>query len=115
MSHNLTTTRHKQEQREAAEALRREVECILDRRRSVHIKIPAELHASLRVFGFHKKLSIQEMIVELIQLIVDGDVSVNSRMDHLVKRKKEKRIKKLTKDDADNIYDYISNNNKEST
>jgi len=67
------------------------------------------------VFGFHKKLSIQEMIVELIQLIVDGDVSVNSRMDHLVKRKKEKRIKKLTKDDTENIYDYISNNSKENT
>jgi len=55
------------------------------------------------------------MIVELIQLIVDGDVSVNSRMDHLVKRKKEKRIKKLTKDDTENIYDYISNNSKENT
>ena len=67
------------------------------------------------MFGFHKKLSIQEMIVELIQLIVDGDVSVNSRMDHLVKRKKEKRIKKLTKDDTENIYDYISNNSKENT
>lgn len=67
------------------------------------------------MFGFHKKLSIQEMIVELIQLIVDGDVSVNSRMDHLVKRKKEKRIKKLTKDDAENIYEYISSNSKEST
>ena len=113
MSHNLTITRRKQEQREAAEALRREVECILDKRRSVHIKIPAELHALLRVFGFHKKLSIQEMIVELIQLVVDGDVSINNRMDHLVKRKKENRIKKLTKADSEHIYDYISNNNDE--
>jgi hypothetical protein len=87
---------------------RRRVEFIIDPRKCVHIKLPSELHAEMRVFGFKKKLSLQEMISEFCQLIIDGDSYLHRRMDDLAKRKKEKRIKKLTMQDSENIYDYIA-------
>jgi hypothetical protein len=63
----------KQAEREAAEELRREVEFIIEPRRCVHIKMPSELHADFRVFGLRKKLSMQEMFIEFVRLITDGD------------------------------------------
>ena len=98
-----------EQEREAAEELRRRVDFIIDPRKCVHIKIPAELHAEMRVFGLRKKLSLQEMFVEFCQLIVDGDSNLQRKMDDLAKRKKEKRIKKLTEKDSEDIYDYIAN------
>lgn len=79
------------------------------------MKLPAELHAEFRVFGLRKKLSMQEMIVEMVRLITDGDAVVQHKMENLAKRKKEKKIKKLTNGDAENIYDYISNARGEAT
>lgn len=101
------------EQKAEAEELREQVGHILDPRKCVHIKLPSELHSKMRIFGFNKKLSLQEMLVEFCQLIVDGDPSLHRKMDDLVKRKKEKRIKKLTNQDAESIYDYIANQGKE--
>ena len=87
---------------------RRRIDFIIDPRKCVHIKLPAELHAEMRVFGLRKKLSLQEMVSEFCQLIVDGDSHLHKKMDDLVKRKKQKRLKKLTMQDAENIYDYIA-------
>lgn len=96
------------ERKAEAEELRRQVEHVIDPRKCVHIKIPSELHAEMRVLGLRKKLSLQEMLSEFCQLMVDGDSYLQKKMDDLAKRKKEKRIKKLTTHDADNIYDYIA-------
>jgi hypothetical protein len=96
------------EQEQAAEELRRQVDFIIDPRKCVHIKLPSELHAEMRVFGLRKKLSLQEMLVEFCQLVVDGDAAIQRKMDDLAKRKKEKRIKKLTEKDSEDIYDYIA-------
>jgi hypothetical protein len=96
------------EQEQVQEELRKQVEFIVDPRKCVHVKIPSELHAEMRVFGFQKKLSLQEMIVEFCQLVVDGDSHIQRKLEDLAKRKKEKRIKKLTKQDAEDIYDYIA-------
>jgi hypothetical protein len=100
------------ERKAEEEELRKQVNSIIDPRKCVHIKLPSELHAELRVFAFKKKLSLQEMFSEFCQLIVDGDQSIHKRMDDLVKRKKESRIKKLTQQDAEDIYDYISRQEK---
>lgn len=100
------------ERKAEEEELRKQVNSIIDPRKCVHIKLPSELHAELRVFAFKKKLSLQEMFSEFCQLIVDGDPSIHKRMDDLVKRKKESRIKKLTQQDAEDIYDYISRQEK---
>ena len=96
---------------EEAEELRSQVNAIIDPRKCVHVKIPSELHAEMRVFGLRKKLSLQEMFIEFCQLIVEGDTNLHKKMDDLVKRKKEKRIKKLTNQDAESIYDYIAATN----
>ena len=97
-----------EQQVEEAEELRSQVNAIIDPRKCVHIKIPTELHAEMRVFGLRKKLSLQEMFTEFCHLIVNGDSNLHKKMDDLVKRKKEKRIKKLTNQDAESIYDYIA-------
>lgn len=90
------------------EEQRRQIGFIIEPRKCVHIKIPSELHAEMRVFAFRKKLSLQEMFTEFCQLIADGDSHLQRKMDDLVKRKKEKKIKQLTSQDADDIYDYIA-------
>lgn len=96
------------EQKAEAEELRKQIEHVIDPRKCVHIKIPSELHAEMRVLGLRKKLSLQEMFSEFCQLMVDGDSHLHKKMDDLAKRKKEKRLKNLTIQDADNIYDYIA-------
>ncbi len=90
------------------EELRKQIDSIIDPRKCVHIKLPSELHAEMRVFAFKKKLSLQEMFTEFCQLVVDGDTVIQKKMEDLAKRKKEKRIKKLTSKDADDIYDFIA-------
>lgn len=100
-----------EQERAEAEELHRQVNSIIDPRKCVHIKLPSELHSQMRIFGFNKKLSLQEMFIEFCQLVVDGDAIIHKRMDDLVKRKKEKRIKKLTSRDAEDIYDFIAKGN----
>lgn len=100
------------ERKAEEEELRKQVNSIIDPRKCVHIKLPSELHAEMRVFAFKKKLSLQEMFSEFCQLVVDGDPSIHKRMDDLVKRKKENRVKKLTQQDSDDIYEYISRQEK---
>jgi hypothetical protein len=102
------------ERKAEAEQLRRQAELIIDPRKCVHIKLPSELHAEMRVIGLRKKLSLQEMLSEFCQLMVDGDDYLDRRMDELVKRKKEKKIKKLTMQDAEDIYDYIAKQGNET-
>ena len=102
------------ERKAEAEELRRQAERIIDPRKCVHIKLPTELHAEMRVIGLRKKLSLQEMLSEFCQLMVDGDDYLERKLNELVKRKKEKKIKKLTIRDAEDIYDYIANQGKES-
>lgn len=101
------------EQKAEADQLREQVNLVIDPRKCVHIKLPSDLHAQMRIFGFSKKLSLQEMVSEFCQLIVDGDQSIHKKMDDLAKRKKEKRIKKLTNQDAEDIYDYIATQGRE--
>ena len=101
------------ERKAEAQELREQINLVIDPRKCVHVKLPSDLHAQMRVFGFNKKLSLQEMFVEFCQLIVDGDQGLHKKMDELVKRKKEKRIKKLTNQDAEDIYDYIANQGKD--
>lgn len=95
-------------QKQAAAELVEQVGFALDPRKCVHVKIPSELHAEMRVFGFKKKLSLQEMFIEFCQMVVNGDARVHKLLDDLAKRKKEKRIKKITMQDTEDIYDYIA-------
>ena len=97
-----------QSERKAQAELLKQVEYIVDPRKCVHIKLPSELHAEMRIVGLRKKLSLQEMLAEFCQLVVDGDSHLDKKLDDLAKRKKEKKIKKLTMQDSDSIYNYIA-------
>jgi len=65
------------------------------------------------VIGFKKKLSLQEILSEFCQLVVDGDSRMHRALDDLARRKKEKRIKKITSHDADDIYEFIAQSREE--
>ena len=69
-----------EQQVEAAEELRNQVNAIIDPRKCVHVKIPSELHAEMRVFGLRKKLSLQEMFIEFCNLIVEGDTNLHKKI-----------------------------------
>ena len=97
-------------QRAAVELQVKELEHVLTPRRCAHIKMPSELHANMRIVGFQKKLSLQEMFIEFARMLTDGDSYLNKKMDDLARLKKEKKIKKLTAQDSEDIYDFISKN-----
>ena len=92
----------------------KELEHVLTPRRCAHIKMPSELHANMRIVGFQKKLSLQEMFIELARMLTDGDSYLNKKMDDLARLKKEKKIKKLTAQDSEDIYDFISKSGESS-
>ncbi len=98
----------RREQRAAVELQVKELEHVLTPRRCVHIKIPSELHASMRIRGFEKKLSLQEIFTELARLISEDDAYLNKKLDDLARLKKEKRLRKLTIQDSEDIYEFIS-------
>jgi hypothetical protein len=92
----------------------KELEHVLTPRRCAHIKMPSELHANMRIVGFQKKLSLQEMFIEFARMLTDGDSYLNKKMDDLARLKKEKKIKKLTAQDSEDIYDFISKSGESS-
>ena len=92
---------------QAAE-LRRKVEVIIEPRKCVHLKLPSEVHAGARIFGIKNKLSLQEMLTEFCRLLTDGDEYLSRRLEDLVKRKKLKKIKKITAKDEEDIYNHIA-------
>lgn len=94
--------------RAAVELQVKELEHVLTPRKCVHIKMPSELHADMRVLGFQKKLSLQEMFIEFARLLTEGDSYLSKKMEDLVRLKKEKKIKKITTQDTEDIYDFIS-------
>ena len=101
-------------QRAAVELQVKELEHVLTPRRCAHIKMPSELHANMRIVGFQKKLSLQEMFIEFARMLTDGDSYLNKKMDDLARLKKEKKIKKLTAQDSEDIYDFISKSGESS-
>jgi hypothetical protein len=98
------------ERRAAQEALREKVAAIVEPRRCVHLKLPAEVHQELRIFAIKNKLSLQEMITEMCRLLIDGDNYLYNRMLFLSKKKKEKQIKKISVKDEEDIYNHIVGN-----
>ena len=93
---------------QAAEELRRKVETIVEPRRCVHLKLPSEIHAAVRIYGMKNKLSLQEILSEMCRLIADDDDYLRRRMEDLVKRKKQEKIKKITAKDTEDIYNHIA-------
>lgn len=81
-------------------------------RKTVHTKLFTETHAGLRVKAAEMKLSVQEIMQELAQRLVDGD---NRIMAILKEYKRDKRKKEtdslIGKADVEELYDVIGDNN----
>lgn len=79
-----------------------------DIRRGVHFKLLPETHACLRVLCLRRGISMQELIEELAQLVVNEDPLVQTIVDNLVERKKSRYFERLSATDAESLFDVIA-------
>jgi hypothetical protein len=84
------------------------VQHLLESRKCIHLKLPSDLHADLRVFAFKKKISVQAIFEEFAQQVVSGNLHFEKCVDNLLERKKKKLLKKLSAQDNEEIYKYIA-------
>jgi GTPase SAR1 family protein len=78
-----------------------------DRRKSIHIKLYTETHASFRVELMKKKLSMQEVFEDFAQRVVSGDGFAHRVLDTISRRKRDKQIEKLSDTDVESLFDAI--------
>jgi len=76
-------------------------------RKSVHINLSKETHASVRSYLFNCHLSMQEVFEELAIQIVEEQPHMLNAISDIIERKRNKVVRKLSKADADNIYSLI--------
>lgn len=87
---------------------------LLESRKCIHLKLPSDLHADLRVFALKKKISVQAIFEELAQQLVDGNLHLEKCVDNLCERKRKNLLKKLSTQDNEEIYKYIATQGHES-
>ncbi len=78
-------------------------------KKTIHFDITREAHSQIRINCFKHRLSMQELFEEIGQKIAAESPDVLKIMEDLARKKKEKIIKKLTKDDVESIFDIIKN------
>ena len=78
-----------------------------DLRKSVHVKLMTETHAAFRILSFKKKLSMQEMFEEFAQRASEEDATALKIINELTEKKKQGKIKDLTKLESDSLLDLI--------
>tara|TARA_R110002060_G_scaffold18962_5_gene25973 strand:- start:2666 stop:2938 length:273 start_codon:yes stop_codon:yes gene_type:complete len=76
-------------------------------KKSLHINLTRETHASLKICAFKNKLSMQEIFEELSRQIVESDPHMIKILSDLVEKKKNKIIKKISMTDAESIFRAI--------
>jgi hypothetical protein len=80
-------------------------------RKSLHINLTRETHASLRMICFRHRLSMQEVIEEAaIQMIEESPYMVKMLLD-LSEKKRKKAVKRIAKSDAESIFKVIEDAN----
>ena len=78
-------------------------------KKTIHFNITREAHSQIRINCFRHRLSMQELFEEIGQRIASESPDILKIMKDLSIRKKEKIIKKLTKDDVESVFDIIQN------
>ena len=69
-------------------------------KKSLHISLTRETHAAFRMLTFQYHLSMQEVFEEVCQRIVSEDPTIIKMLNQLQEDKKNKTIKKLSKEDV---------------
>ena len=77
-------------------------------RKSVHINLTCDTHSAFKIFAFQNSLSMQEIFEELAIRMVEGDSKLLRLIDDIKDKKRDKEISRISKTDADTIYDVIS-------
>ena len=77
-------------------------------RKSVHINLTRDTHTAFKIFAFQNGLSMQEIFEELAIRMVEGDNKLAKLLEGLKEKKKNTEISRMSKTDAETIYDVIS-------
>lgn len=80
-------------------------------KKTVHFNMTRDAHAQVRINCFKHKLSMQELFEEFGQKIASESPDVVKIMEELSRKKREKVIKSLSKDDAESLFSIIENEN----
>jgi Tfp pilus assembly ATPase PilU len=80
-------------------------------KKTIHFTITRESHSKLRIACFNKRLSMQEIFEEIAQRIASDSPDMIRLLDDLSKNKRDKVIKKLSKTDAESLFNLIEEEN----
>lgn len=84
-------------------------------KKSVHINLTRDTHTALRIICFQNKLSMQEVVEELVIHAVEEQPYVMNIIKELVDRKRNSAIagagKRFAKSDAESIFRVIEDSN----
>jgi len=80
-------------------------------KKTIHFKITRESHSKLRIACFNKRLSMQEIFEEISQRIAAETPDMMNLLDDLSQKKRDKVIKKLSKTDAESLFNLIEEEN----
>tara|TARA_B100000683_G_C12263038_1_gene462439 strand:+ start:307 stop:612 length:306 start_codon:yes stop_codon:yes gene_type:complete len=80
-------------------------------KKSVHINLTKSTHAELRVILLQMGLSMQEVFDRIASMICERDPYMVKTLNEIERLKREKQIKKVSKTDAESIFDLIESDN----
>lgn len=76
-------------------------------RKAIHIQVTEDMHIAFRKACIENHVTMQEILEFFITGILDNDEEMKHVFDRVVKTKKNKTIKRLSKVEANSIYDAI--------
>ena len=80
-------------------------------KKSVHINLTKSTHSELRVILLQMGLSMQEVFDRIASMICERDPYMTKTLNEIERLKREKQIKKVSKTDAESIFDLIESEN----
>ncbi len=80
-------------------------------KKTIHFTITRESHSKLRIACFNKRLSMQEIFEEISQRIAAESPDMIRLLEDLSQKKRDKTIKKLSKTDAESLFNLIEAEN----
>jgi Tfp pilus assembly ATPase PilU len=80
-------------------------------KKTIHFTITRESHSKLRIACFNKRLSMQEIFEEISQRIAAESPDMVKLLNDLSQKKRDKVIKKLSKTDAESLFNLIEAEN----
>ena len=83
----------------------------LETKKSLHVNLTKETHAALRITSFQYHLSMQEIFEELACQIVEDQPYMVGVLQDMSRRKKKRESKKMSRTDAESIFQAIEDDN----